>query len=262
MDGLILAIDLGKFNSVCCWYDAAIKSATFRQAKTTRADLFLSPSPGSAGEGPGGEGAKRRNTERRGFIPAESKCPEGFAIKLSVCGSIRLQPRSGERRQPRTARLCEHALRLRIIPPQASPQGSRRPFSRVQAPLQLRPRRSVWRFRTPNSLASTSGERRTIPPRKDVFMDPYEEERHARFVEPLTGLLAILKAAQTDLESARASRNPKEHAFLFDRAMNVLLGMLNMSGNQLAIVRENKGRFAFLWPQNQNSPSLSFRWVV
>lgn len=39
MDGLILAIDLGKFNSVCCWYDTATKSATFRRAKTTRADL-------------------------------------------------------------------------------------------------------------------------------------------------------------------------------------------------------------------------------
>ena len=32
MDGLILAIDLGKFNSVCCWYDTATKSATFQQA--------------------------------------------------------------------------------------------------------------------------------------------------------------------------------------------------------------------------------------
>src|SRR5262249_28406814 len=39
MDGLILAIDLGKFNSVCCWYDTATKSTTFRQAKTTLADL-------------------------------------------------------------------------------------------------------------------------------------------------------------------------------------------------------------------------------
>jgi transposase len=39
MDGLILAIDLGKFNSVCCWYDTLTKSATFRQAKTTLADL-------------------------------------------------------------------------------------------------------------------------------------------------------------------------------------------------------------------------------
>jgi len=39
MDGLILAIDLGKFNSVCCWYDTATKSATFRQVRTTRAEL-------------------------------------------------------------------------------------------------------------------------------------------------------------------------------------------------------------------------------
>jgi hypothetical protein len=39
MDGLILAIDLGKFNSVCCWYDTSTKSATFRQARSTRTDL-------------------------------------------------------------------------------------------------------------------------------------------------------------------------------------------------------------------------------
>lgn len=39
MDGLILAIDRGKFNSMCCWYDTATKLATFRQAKTTLADL-------------------------------------------------------------------------------------------------------------------------------------------------------------------------------------------------------------------------------
>jgi hypothetical protein len=34
---LILAIDLGKFNSVCCWYDTTTMSVTFRQAKTTLA---------------------------------------------------------------------------------------------------------------------------------------------------------------------------------------------------------------------------------
>ena len=36
MDGLILAIDLGKFNSVCCWYDTSTKSATLRHARTIR----------------------------------------------------------------------------------------------------------------------------------------------------------------------------------------------------------------------------------
>jgi len=53
MDGLILAIDLGKFNSVCCWYDFATKSTTFRHAKTTLAELFPFSPPGFAGEGPG-----------------------------------------------------------------------------------------------------------------------------------------------------------------------------------------------------------------
>jgi len=39
MDDPILAIDLGKFNSVCCWYEPASKAATFRSARTTRAEL-------------------------------------------------------------------------------------------------------------------------------------------------------------------------------------------------------------------------------
>jgi transposase len=39
MDGPILAIDLGRFNSVCCWYDPATKRAAFRTAATTPAGL-------------------------------------------------------------------------------------------------------------------------------------------------------------------------------------------------------------------------------
>jgi transposase len=39
MDGLILAIDLGRFNSVLCWYDPASKAATFRTAVTTPAEF-------------------------------------------------------------------------------------------------------------------------------------------------------------------------------------------------------------------------------
>jgi hypothetical protein len=39
MDGLILGIDPGKFNSVCRSYDTTIKSGAFRQAKSTLADL-------------------------------------------------------------------------------------------------------------------------------------------------------------------------------------------------------------------------------
>ena len=39
MDDPILAIDLGKFNSVCCWYEPASKAATFRSTRTTRAEL-------------------------------------------------------------------------------------------------------------------------------------------------------------------------------------------------------------------------------
>jgi hypothetical protein len=39
MDGLILAIDLGKFNSVYHWYDTVTKAATSRSAKTAPADL-------------------------------------------------------------------------------------------------------------------------------------------------------------------------------------------------------------------------------
>jgi transposase len=45
MDGLILAIDLGKFNSLCCWYDPATKAATFRSAKTGDLDRELTRVP-------------------------------------------------------------------------------------------------------------------------------------------------------------------------------------------------------------------------
>jgi transposase len=39
MDGTILAIDLGKFNSVLCWYDPGTRAADFRTAATTPGDL-------------------------------------------------------------------------------------------------------------------------------------------------------------------------------------------------------------------------------
>jgi len=39
MDGTILAIDLGKFNSVLCWYDPSTRAADFRTAATTPRDL-------------------------------------------------------------------------------------------------------------------------------------------------------------------------------------------------------------------------------
>jgi hypothetical protein len=31
----ILAVDLGKFKSVCCWYDLATKATTFRAIATS-----------------------------------------------------------------------------------------------------------------------------------------------------------------------------------------------------------------------------------
>ncbi len=39
MSGTILAIDLGKFNSVLCWYEPDTRDATVRTVKTTPADL-------------------------------------------------------------------------------------------------------------------------------------------------------------------------------------------------------------------------------
>jgi transposase len=39
LDGLILAVDLGRFNSVLCWYEPATKEVTFRTAATAPADL-------------------------------------------------------------------------------------------------------------------------------------------------------------------------------------------------------------------------------
>jgi transposase len=69
MDRLILAIDLGRFNSVCCWYDAESKAATFRTAATTPADL-------------------RRELFRRpvGRIVVEAGSPAGWVHDL--CGEL------------------------------------------------------------------------------------------------------------------------------------------------------------------------------
>src|SRR3954467_5515931 len=39
MDGLILAVDLGRFNSVLCWYEPASKAAAFRTTPTTPAEF-------------------------------------------------------------------------------------------------------------------------------------------------------------------------------------------------------------------------------
>ncbi len=39
MSTTILAIDLGKFNSVVCWYDPATRNAAFRTVRTAHADL-------------------------------------------------------------------------------------------------------------------------------------------------------------------------------------------------------------------------------
>jgi transposase len=39
MDGLILAIDLGRFNSVCCWYDGPTNAPAYRTTPTTPLDL-------------------------------------------------------------------------------------------------------------------------------------------------------------------------------------------------------------------------------
>jgi len=36
---VILAIDLGKFNSVFCWYDPATKASTFRTVRTGEAEF-------------------------------------------------------------------------------------------------------------------------------------------------------------------------------------------------------------------------------
>ena len=41
MSTTILAVDLGKFNSVLCWYEPDTRSAQFRTAKTTPEDLRL-----------------------------------------------------------------------------------------------------------------------------------------------------------------------------------------------------------------------------
>lgn len=72
MDRFILAIDLGRFNSVCCWYDASAKATTFRTTPTTHADL-------------------RRELLRRpvGRVVVEAGSPAGWVHDL--CGEVGLR---------------------------------------------------------------------------------------------------------------------------------------------------------------------------
>ena len=39
MSSTILAIDLGKFNSVLCWYEPATRGAAFRTVRTAHEEL-------------------------------------------------------------------------------------------------------------------------------------------------------------------------------------------------------------------------------
>jgi transposase len=71
MDDTILAVDLGRFNSVLCWYDPTTKAASFRTAATTPADL-------------------RRELLRRpvGCVVVEACSPAGWVYDL--CGQVGL----------------------------------------------------------------------------------------------------------------------------------------------------------------------------
>src|SRR6516162_9238125 len=79
MGGLILAIDLGKFNSVCCWYDTASRVT------------ITSPSP-LAGEGPGVRVFAARRTKncpaaevvRRALNPSDAKKTDQENLSPSV----------------------------------------------------------------------------------------------------------------------------------------------------------------------------------
>src|SRR5437868_5973149 len=57
MDGVILAIDLGRFNSVCCWYGGPAVDPTFRTVATSpaefRRELLRRPVAAITGRQPG-----------------------------------------------------------------------------------------------------------------------------------------------------------------------------------------------------------------
>ena len=57
MDDLILAIDLGKFNSVCRWYEPASKAATFRLPARRHGEVSQARFPTSSALPSGEEGA-------------------------------------------------------------------------------------------------------------------------------------------------------------------------------------------------------------
>ena len=97
MDDLILAIDLGKFNSVCRWYEPASKAATFRlparrhgevsQARFPTSSALPSGEEGAAGQKPD-QGHSRLILRRRApaarFVPCVSL--RSIRSKSRVCG--------------------------------------------------------------------------------------------------------------------------------------------------------------------------------
>ena len=104
MDDPILAIDLGKFNSVCCWYEPASKAATFRSTRTTRAEY--------------GPRAGRRDHIRKpgpAFVRTTSSVLSPDAFDQS-CAVTRTDPRTSPSLEPHYPRVhCPARMPDRIV---------------------------------------------------------------------------------------------------------------------------------------------------
>lgn len=85
--------------------------------------------------------------------------------------------------------------------------------------------------------------------------DPHEEERQARFTDPIRGMLKVLDAVREDLVAAAASQHALESSDRVDRAMDLLFNALNLA-KPLAFRRAENRRVAFLWADG------GFNWIV
>jgi len=91
-------------------------------------------------------------------------------------------------------------------------------------------------------------------------MDPFEEERQARFVRPIDAIQQILVRILGELAQAKDSQVAAETQRLYDGALDLLFHCLNLA-NPLAFRREENGYLAFTWSDHTPAPK-AFRWVV
>lgn len=91
--------------------------------------------------------------------------------------------------------------------------------------------------------------------------DPYEEERRARFDQPINGLVWVLDRVREELLDAKGSETHDEWTARYEGAMNLLFNTINLA-NPVAHVWQRNGRTAFLWVDTRAESPPPCPWVV